>query len=171
MELSHNLSFMSIRKFLWTLGTLLSGIFCGAVAAFIVLPIGYVMYESTRWPLTFVIAAVFAALGASWAGTLFAPTLSNVWAKSVLVVAQIAAFIFLSPVRGYLFHLLRTNFVVFIPNLIIIGLIAGFFALRFNVATRHLALLTRITIIVTSLTILAVATMESVLSLFGLIGI
>jgi hypothetical protein len=54
-------------------GTLVAALLAGTIGGVLVLPFGLVLVEFVIWPLTFAIAAIFASVGAGWAGNLLAP--------------------------------------------------------------------------------------------------
>jgi len=66
-----------VRRVLWRAGVLISALFGAVIAAFSLFPVGLVVAGSVIFPLTLgvaaFVAAIGAAIGASWAGTLPVP--------------------------------------------------------------------------------------------------
>lgn len=62
-----------VKEFLRRSGILIVALVGGNIAGMLVLPFGLVLHEVVIWPLTFGVCAIFAAIGAGWAGNLLAP--------------------------------------------------------------------------------------------------
>ena len=62
-----------MREVLLRATSLVAAMVCGTVAGMLVVPFGLVVVAYVKLPLLFGIAALFAALGASWAGILISP--------------------------------------------------------------------------------------------------
>ncbi len=62
-----------MKEFVRRAAALVAALVCGTVVGMLVLLFGLVVVEVVIFPLTWVIAALFAALGASWAGILLSP--------------------------------------------------------------------------------------------------
>src|SRR5918911_857527 len=62
-----------MQEFLRRLGIVVAALLIGNTGAMVVFPFGLVVAELIIWPLSFLIGAIFAAIGAGWAANLLAP--------------------------------------------------------------------------------------------------
>ena len=62
-----------MQEFLRRLGIVVAALLIGNTGAMVVFPFRLVVAELIIWPLSFLIGAIFAAIGAGWAANLLAP--------------------------------------------------------------------------------------------------
>jgi hypothetical protein len=80
-----------MKEFLLRATTLLAALICATVVGMYVYPMGLCIPGFIIWPLTLVVAAVFAALGASWVGTILAPDRTITRLLPVVIASEVAA--------------------------------------------------------------------------------
>jgi hypothetical protein len=126
-----------MREFLLRATSLVAATVCGTVAGMLVVPFGLVVVEFIILPLMFGIAALFAALGASWVGILISPDDSSSRILPVVCVSEATAgvmvVLFLIPaVEESMFRYLGSPAMVLVAITVLIGLGASWAAWRFR---------------------------------------
>jgi hypothetical protein len=140
-----------MKEFLPRAATLVAAVVCGTIVGMLAFPFGLVMAWFAILPLTFGIAALFAAIAAAWSATLLAPNrtgsrllpvvgLSEATAAIVAVVALIP---FLVP--GVVDSILGNSALGWVSpsiflatSMVVIGLVASWAAWRFRTSGRRL---------------------------------
>ena len=95
-----------MKEFVRRAAALVAALVCGTVVGMLVLLFGLVVVEVVIFPLTWVVAALFAALGASWAGILLSPDHTSSRILPVVGVSEAMAgvvvvlFLILPPALG-----------------------------------------------------------------------
>ena len=151
------------------------------MSAMILFPVGLVVAEFIAWPLTFLIAAIFAAIGAGWAGNLLTPGRSRLL-PIVGVSMATAAVVGLAVLILIANYLPTPSFVVeragigpgraadVLLGMIFIALGASWATWRFRGPEPVLVKDVALTLGLVSLAVLVIVATLLVASLFGLTG-
>jgi hypothetical protein len=116
---------------------------CGNIGGVPVLPFGLGVHELVIWPLTFGISAIFAAIGAGWAGNLLAPDHARSRFLPIVGVSEVAATIVtVIAVAGFVLHRATAQDPAqespfFVPPIYRFGFGVIFIALSASAATWH----------------------------------
>lgn len=164
-----------MKEFVRRAAALVAALICGTFVGMLVLPFGLVVVEPIIFPLTFGIAALFAALGASWAGTLLG---SNHTSSRILPVvgvseamAGIVVILFLITAVGEsMLWYLGSPAIVLGGVMVLIGLSASWAAWHFRKPVRRIGRDALMTLgLVVSAMVVFVGTIY-LASLFGMVG-
>ena len=79
------------RAIVWTCGTGVAALLLGLVGGLLTLPVGLILDERVSWCLVLAVAGLFAALGATWAGSVLGGTDAGVRLGPVLAAVELAA--------------------------------------------------------------------------------
>ena len=164
-----------MREFLLRAASLVAALVCGTVAGVLVLPFGLVVVAYVMLPLMFGIAALFAALGASWVGILVSPDGSSSRILPVVCVSEVTAgvmvILFLIPaVEESMFRYLGSPAMVLVAITVLMGLGASWAAWRFRSPGRRIRKDALMTLGLMGLAGLVLAGTIYVASHFGMVG-
>ncbi len=164
-----------MKEFTRRVAALVAALVCGTVVGMLVLPFGLVVVEFIILPLTFGIAALFAALGASWAGILLSPDNTSSRILPVVGVSEATAgvvvVLLLIPGVGVsLFRYVGSPAVLLGAVMVLIGLSTSWAAWHFRKPVRHTAKDALMTLGLVGLAVLIFVGTIYVASLFGMVG-
>ncbi len=170
-----------MQEFLRRLGTLIVALLGGNTGGMLVFPFGLVVAEFIIWPLAFVIGAIFAAIGAGWAGNLLAPGRSRLLpivgvSVATAAVMTVAVLILMSnylPTPGFVAEqagIAPGRLADVVMGMVFIALGASWAAWRFRSPEPDLARDAALTLGLVGLAILVFVATLFVAGLFGLTG-
>ena len=146
----------------------------GLAGGLLTLPVGLILDDRLTWGLVLAVAALFAALGSTWAGSLLARSEDAPQLAAVVTVSEIVAGILwlvrLSPRGSMLARALETNLVYLSGCVVMLAFAAVVAAARFRAGRSDLRRLVSATLRLVGATIVGVPAVVYVASLFGLVG-
>jgi hypothetical protein len=126
-----------MKEFLLRAVTLVAALICGTIVGMYVFPWGLCVAGFVIWPLTLVVAALSAAIGAGWVGILLAPDHTSSRLLPVVIASEVAAIFMvvatpvLIPVLG-LVPLISSSAHLLGAAMVVIGLTSSWAAWRFR---------------------------------------
>jgi hypothetical protein len=164
----------TVRIVVWTVAMAVAAVVMGMIGGLLVLPVGLILDDRLSWLLVLAVAALFGALGATWAGTLLARDAGGVRLAPVLTFSEGVALglwlVRLSPVGSPLVRALETNLAFVSCCALVLGLAAAVAAVRHLADQRDLGRLVRVTFSLIGGVVIAVPAVVYIASLFGLVG-
>jgi hypothetical protein len=146
----------------------------GLVGGLLILPVGLILDERVSWCLVLAVAGLFAALGATWAGSVLGRADDGVRLARVLTAVELAALglwlVRLSPIGWMLARALETNLAYLAACVVALALVAVLAAAHFRGGRRDLGRLLRPTLSLVGAVLIGVPAVVYVASLFGLVG-
>jgi hypothetical protein len=146
----------------------------GLVGGLLILPLGLILDERLSWLLVLAVAALFAALGVTWAGFVLGRTDDGIPLTPVLTAVELAALalwlVRLSPIGSMLARVLQTNLAYVATCVVILALAAVLAAAHFRGGRRDLSSPLRPTLSLLAAVLIGVPAVVYVASLFGLVG-
>ena len=164
-----------MKGFVQRAAALVAALVCGTVVGMLVLLFGLVVVEVVIFPLTWVVAALFAALGASWAGILLSPDHTSSRILPVVGVSEAIAgvvvvlFLILPPTLGVSVLALGGPPVVLGAVMVLIGLSASWAAWHFRGPEGRFGKDALMTLGLVGLAVLVIVGTLYVASLFGMV--
>ena len=164
-----------MKEFLLRAASLVAALVCGTVAGVLVLPFGLVVVAYVMLPLMFGIAALFAALGASWAGILISPEGTGSRILPVVGVSEATAGVVVVPfsipaVGESMSRYLGSPALALGAGMVLIGLGASWAAWRFRRPGRRIGKDALMTLGLVGVAGLIFVGTIYVASLFGMVG-
>ncbi len=165
-----------MKEFVRRAVALVAALVCGTFVGMLVLPFGLVVVEVVIFPLTWAIAALFAALGASWAAILLGPDHTSSRILPVVGVSEATAgvvvilFLILPPAVGVSVLALGSPAVVLGAVMVLIGLSASWAAWHFRRPGRHYGTDALMTLRLVGLAMVVFVGTIYIASLFGMVG-
>ena len=162
------------RTIVWTSGTTVAALVLGLVGGLLTLPVGLILDERVSWCLTLAVAGLFAALGATWAGSVLGCTDEGVRLAPVLTAVELAALglwlVRLGALGWLLARALETNLAYLAGCVLVLALTATLAGAQFRGGRRDLGRLVRPTLSLVGATLIGVPAVVYVASLAGLVG-